>query len=587
LGLGIIHCCIQYWLARHYPLFGHDGLYESGLACVAVAFLACLAPPIHRLVNNSIRRCDAALNGRRGRAAILVMIAVAGAMLLQAWWRRDTLFTKLNDEHSYMIGARMLARGRLWMPPYPAGVADFFDALSMISDRAYASMYFPGTALIYTPGVWLGLPFWITSILVASVTAGFLYLVIEALFGPSRALLAVLMMASLPLFREAALMLMSSIPTMAAVLIMLWAWLKFRRAAAARWAMCIGAAAGFAAITRPLDALCLAAPVGVAIVLQLRSRPRALARSIGIVVLGAAPFLALQVVQNVGVTGSWREFPEAYYNRENLPASPLGFPALEAAKIPVLTCPPKRQWLDTWVLPIFQRHTISNAMRGWYVGRLRQCLESALPNPWLATLIFPAILLLRRNGLAVIFAGLALFLLAYAIYLFSDERFMLPAATALICLVLMGWQALAEARPNSSCLNAMIALSLVAVSVSLWPPLTPIAPLPAGFAVDQRPANALLAQIHSPAVVMFRFDPAVESFHDDPVYNDGVAWPDDALVVRARDLGWEKDRQLFDYYARIQPERVFYIYDPDARARGENPLSPPLGTAAKLAAMHN
>ena len=81
---------------------------------------------------------------------------------------------------------------------------------------------------------------------------------------------------------------------------------------------------------------------------------------------------------------------------------------------------------------------------------------------------------------------------------------------------------------------------------------------------------------------MFRFDPRVGSFHDDPVYNDTVAFPDDAPVIRARDLGPEKNRDIIRYYAQRQPDRVFYIYDPDARAAGRNPLSPPLGTAADL-----
>jgi hypothetical protein len=100
---------------------------------------------------------------------------------------------------------------------------------------------------------------------------------------------------------------------------------------------------------------------------------------------------------------------------------------------------------------------------------------------------------------------------------------------------------------------------------------------------DQRPANDLLAKLPmTPAVVLFRFDPRAESFHDDPVYNDGVAFPDDATVVRARDLGPERNRAIVHYYAKHQPDRVFYIYDPDARAAGENPISPPLGQAGEL-----
>ncbi len=78
----------------------------------------------------------------------------------------------------------------------------------------------------------------------------------------------------------------------------------------------------------------------------------------------------------------------------------------------------------------------------------------------------------------------------------------------------------------------------------------------------------------------------VGSFHDDPVYNDTVAWPDDAKIIRARDLGPEKDRDIFRYYAQRQPARVFYIYDPDARAAGRYPLTCPSAPHADLAPCH-
>ena len=93
---------------------------------------------------------------------------------------------------------------------------------------------------------------------------------------------------------------------------------------------------------------------------------------------------------------------------------------------------------------------------------------------------------------------------------------------------------------------------------------------------DQRPANRLLATLPiTPAVVLFRFDPRVESFHDDPVYNDGVAFPDDAPVIRARDLGPEKNRDIIHYHAQHQPDRVFYIYDPDAAPPAKSPQPAP------------
>jgi hypothetical protein len=70
------------------------------------------------------------------------------------------------------------------------------------------------------------------------------------------------------------------------------------------------------------------------------------------------------------------------------------------------------------------------------------------------------------------------------------------------------------------------------------------------------------------------------SVHAEPVYNVDVAWPDDARVIRAHDLGPERDRALFAYYARVSPDRAVYVYD---RAKGFGPDALTyLGTAKEL-----
>ena len=51
-----------------------------------------------------------------------------------------------------------------------------------------------------------------------------------------------------------------------------------------------------------------------------------------------------------------------------------------------------------------------------------------------------------------------------------------------------------------------------------------------------------------PAVILFRYHPGM-NFFEEPVYNTDVAWPDDAPIIRAHDLGWPRDRQIVEYYA--------------------------------------
>ena len=69
----------------------------------------------------------------------------------------------------------------------------------------------------------------------------------------------------------------------------------------------------------------------------------------------------------------------------------------------------------------------------------------------------------------------------------------------------------------------------------------------------------LASEVQPPAVVLFRFPPngppAIE-----PVYNLTTPWPDDSPIIRAHDLG-DRNIEIFNYYAKLQPDRRFYLYD--------------------------
>ena len=63
------------------------------------------------------------------------------------------------------------------------------------------------------------------------------------------------------------------------------------------------------------------------------------------------------------------------------------------------------------------------------------------------------------------------------------------------------------------------------------------------------------------ALVFFRYHPEdAEEWKQEPVYTLDAAWPDQARVVRAHDLG-ARNAELIEYYARIQPDRQVYRYD--------------------------
>jgi hypothetical protein len=79
------------------------------------------------------------------------------------------------------------------------------------------------------------------------------------------------------------------------------------------------------------------------------------------------------------------------------------------------------------------------------------------------------------------------------------------------------------------------------------------------FSYVELPAN-----ITPPAIVLFRFRPG-DNVNEEPVYNVDVVNPDEAPIIRAHDLGRERNRELFAYYAARQPDRAVYLYDRASR----------------------
>lgn len=569
----------RYWLYQ--PC---EYLNPVFIASVPLCIVILLVRPLNRRLDSELEWLGEVCAAHRAWAVLLVGAGVFADLMFEAWRSRGLLYLKWTDEHSYMIGARMLSHGRLWLAAYPADVRDFFDTFYLIVDRAYASIYFPGTAMAAVPGVLLGVPYWLTPLVSCTVVGVMLYLVVEELFDSVRGLVSVLMLLSLASFRWTSIMMMSNGVFLVAELLLFWAWLRWRRNHGRGWAALIGAAAGYGAITRPVDMLCFATAVGIAILFELRQKRRLLARTLGLIALGAAPFLAVQVVQNIGITGRWYQTAEGYYVARNYPGFVIGFHKFDSSQVPQLTCPPKQVCLRTWMIDLYRNHTFGNALAHWYPDRLDQLLNVTLGKHVPIIFFFVGLFSLSDIKRLALVGAMALFMGVFFAYVFELDQYLIVLIPGMICLVLMGWDSLERTWPTlRSGIRAAMVLMLTVLSISLLPEFNPGTDPELGIFQGEREIDHRLALLpQRPAVVLFRFNPNTYSFHADPVYNDSVAWPDDALIVRARDLGDERNWKLFRYYAQRQPDRTFYIYDLGA-APGADPLSPPLGTAHELA----
>ena len=251
---------------------GVHGIGSRRWIVVAAAAGAALTPPAAGVGLRGAGGDPPANASRPGAGAVVVGLLAAAYFVFTAVHQGRDLFPKTHDDQSYLLQMRMLAGGRLWMPQHE--LADFFDTFYVLVRPKYASFYFPGAALLYVPTIWLGLPTWLMPAAVAGAVVGLVYRLTCELLDGAAALLAAVVLTSLSWFRVYSVLLTSHEPMLLLGLLMMWAWLRYRRGRRPGWLLAVGAFAGWGAVTRPVDALCFAVPIGVALLLDLTRQPR-------------------------------------------------------------------------------------------------------------------------------------------------------------------------------------------------------------------------------------------------------------------------------------------------------------------------
>ncbi len=229
LALALLVFGVECWLVVGKDNYGHQHQPLLILAAIICGFIA----PIRNAFNwlwKTVERPSP-----RSRWLVAVTICVASSLFLY-WTQRyeKTPFQpKFQDEFSYLIQMRMLAEGRLWMPAIPC--PDFFDTFYVFVRPVYASMYFPGAAMMYVPALILHLPYYVAPLAVSGLCAALLYLIVTEILDGASGLLAVLILLSMGMFRMMSIMLMSQTPTLLLGLVMTWAVLRWRSGRKPGW----------------------------------------------------------------------------------------------------------------------------------------------------------------------------------------------------------------------------------------------------------------------------------------------------------------------------------------------------------------
>ena len=516
----------------------------------------------------------------RGKLYTFVAVSILSSLYLtvSTIWNDRDLLPKSHDEHSYAIQTQMIARGRLWMPQHE--LADFFESFQMLARPVYASIYFPGSALMYAPGVWLSLPPWVMPVIVSGLACGLAYLLTTRLIDGLAGLLVVLLLLACQWFRLNATLVMSQSPMMLLGLGMLLAWLRWRETKETRWAALIGACAGWAAIVRPVDALAFALPVGAAMLWDLRGlSTRRIGTIVGAVVLVATPFLSLELMLNKGTTGHWFQAPHTLYLQRDQPQTTYGFHTPDPQARPQSTLAQKQAYYAKFMVPDVQRHQLSN-LSSIVLERLKLTADVALPTKLLLILVVPGIFCVRDVPRAVMTAVPMLFFVLYVPYTFYMTHYVIPIIVPLLVLVVLGveriatWVSTPARRERVRVIGAGV---LAVIALGSLPELNPLVEDDLIFAPKTTLIRRWIADaVQPPAVVLVRYEPG-ENTHDEPVYNETVAWTDDAPVIVAHDLG-SRNIELLSYYERVSPGRNYYLID-RATLKPQGP-----GRAADLAA---
>jgi hypothetical protein len=565
---------VQAWLLLTGPNWGH----WIQLKILVVALAAGCVPPVRRglaailefISHPSPRQARwTALGVAAGSAVFLWLTALSERRTLEPFW---------HDQFCYVIQSRMLASGRLWLDWHPLPV--FFESFHLLTQPVYAPIYFPGTALLFAPAIKLGLPLWTVSMVAAAAAVGLLYWIVGELLDGASGILAALLLLGTSIFRWASTAIMSQAPALLLELLLIAAFLCWHRSSRrARWEWIVGVLAGWLAITRPLDALCLAGPALMVMSLCGGWGSNKFARLLRLFA-GAAPFLALQLIFNVGVTGHVWQTPHSYYGQRDQPGEELGLRAFNPDAHPASSLKKKQMFYDVEYRDVVRQHEAGNWVK-LACERLGGTLLGALPQPLLVVLAPLSMLALnRRRG--VLYVTLPLFVAAYVFYPFFSLYYCAVVAPAAALMIVMSIEAVGSLwKKHRGGIRAILFLGAAALALAGMPQVDHfIADEPGPPPGTWIGIESKLRDITEPAVVLFHFDSSNAArwvFETDPVYNAQTSCPDDARIIRANDLG-ERNGELFAYYAQRQPERAIYRCE-ESTGRLDR-----LGTAGQLAA---
>jgi hypothetical protein len=166
-----------------------------------------------------------------------------------------------HDEFSYLFQSQTFLAGHLSFPSSPR-MPELFDQMHVVNEGRFASRYFPGVGLWTAPFLAIGHPYW-GQWFAGGLAAFFIFWTGRELAGSGVGFFAGMLTALSPGMGLFSNLLLAHHPTIAALSLFLFAFLRFVRTERPRDALWAGIGLSYAMLCRPMTAAGFGLPFGI------------------------------------------------------------------------------------------------------------------------------------------------------------------------------------------------------------------------------------------------------------------------------------------------------------------------------------
>ena len=479
-----------------------------------------------------------------GCMLLLAILPCALRLALVPWHPAPS--PDVYDEFSHLLVADTLHHFRLANPPHV--LHQFFETFFVLQRPTYSSIYPIGQGLMLATGRALTGHPWAGVFLAAAAFCALCYWMLRAWTTPGWALLggflAVMEFGPLCLWMNCY---WGGEFAAAAGCLVFGALPRLRAACRKRDAILLGLGLGLNLITRPYESIFLM----LAVAAFFLPKPWIDWRRLALAAVVVSPFIALTLLQNKQVTGSWTTLPYTLSQYE------YGVPAALTIQPNVV---PHRELTPQQALD----YRMQRDFRGEGTDTLARFLERLEYRIRFYRFFFFAPMYLalpfffagiRQRRFIWVVATLALFALGTNLFPAFQTHYLAAVTCLFVMFSVTGLQQLSRLKAGDQAAQLIVLICVAQFLFWYGLQFTPGSELS-----RQNPRRAFvkaaLASAPGAQVVFVRYSPE-HAFQEEWVWNEADI--DSSRVVWARDLGPAEDRKLLDYY----PRRTAWLLEPD------------------------